>query len=122
SCAGARARDRVSLQARDVLPAHGRHAPGKILARMGVQRGRLRHDGAMTLTWPIALAVLFGALLHAGWNALVKSGQDQGLDAALLNLIAGVLALPMLAAAGRPLAAACALLGASALVHVASFR
>jgi hypothetical protein len=28
----------------------------------------------MTLTWPIVAAVLFGAFLHASWNALIKSG------------------------------------------------
>ena len=75
----------------------------------------------MTLTWPIALAVLFGALLHAGWNALVKSGQDKTLDTALLNLIAGALALPMLAASGWPVAAAWPWIVASALVHVAYY-
>ncbi|MEY3922967.1 MAG: hypothetical protein RI915_614, partial [Pseudomonadota bacterium] len=25
------------------------------------------------MTWPVLLLVLFGALLHASWNALVKS-------------------------------------------------
>jgi len=72
----------------------------------------------MTLSWPIALAVLFGALLHAGWNALVKSSQDKALDTALLNLIAGVLALPLLALAGWPVTAAWPWIAASTLVHV----
>src|SRR4051794_26597023 len=72
----------------------------------------------MTLSWPIALAVLFGALLHAGWNALVKSSEDKALDTALLNLIAGVLALPLLALAGWPVTAAWPCIAASTLVHV----
>ena len=31
------------------------------------------------MTWPVVLAVLFGALLHASWNALVKSSHDKAL-------------------------------------------
>jgi phosphonate utilization associated putative membrane protein len=72
----------------------------------------------MNLTWPIALAVLFGALLHAGWNALVKSAADKALDTALLNLIGAVIALPLLAVAGVPSAAAWPWLLGSAVVHV----
>lgn len=72
----------------------------------------------MNLTWPVALAVLFGALLHAGWNALVKSAADKALDTALLNLIAAGIALPLLLAAGAPSAAAWPWLIGSALVHV----
>ena len=36
------------------------------------------------LTWPVVLAVLLGAALHAGWNALVKSSGDKPLDTALV--------------------------------------
>ena len=36
----------------------------------------------MTLTWPVFAAVLFGALLHASWNAMVKSSADKALDTA----------------------------------------
>ena len=72
----------------------------------------------MTLTWPIALAVLVGALLHASWNALVKAGADKALDTALMNLIGGVLALPLIAVAGWPAATAWPWLLASAAIHV----
>ena len=40
----------------------------------------------MALTWPIVAAVLCAALLHASWNALIKSGQDKALDTALIHL------------------------------------
>lgn len=75
----------------------------------------------MTLTWPIALAVLFGALLHAGWNALVKSGVDKALDTALLNLLGALLAVPILALTGWPAVAAWPWLAASAALHLAYY-
>ncbi len=59
----------------------------------------------MTLTWPIVMAVLFGAVLHAGWNALVKSSGDKELDTALVHFLGGVVALPALLATGAPPAA-----------------
>ena len=40
--------------------------------------------------------VLFGALLHATWNALVKAGSEKSLDAAMIALGAAVVALPFL--------------------------
>ena len=46
---------------------------------------RARDDAA--LSWPIVAAVLFGALLHASWNALIKSGDDKALDTALIHLL-----------------------------------
>jgi len=72
----------------------------------------------MNLTWPIALAVLFAALLHASWNALVKSGADKAMDTATMNLIGGLIALPVIAWAGWPVAAAWPWLIGSAAVHV----
>ena len=46
------------------------------------------------LTLPITLAVLFAALLHAAWNALVKRGADPLVELALVTLGASVIALP----------------------------
>jgi hypothetical protein len=46
----------------------------------------------LPLTWPVLCAVLFGALLHAGWNALVKSSADKSMDMAVIHLIGSVLA------------------------------
>jgi drug/metabolite transporter (DMT)-like permease len=54
------------------------------------------------------LAVLFGALLHATWNAAIKSGRDKFLDTVLVATGAGVIAamalpfLPMPALASLP--------------------
>jgi hypothetical protein len=56
----------------------------------------------MALTWPVIAAVLFGALLHASWNALVKSSTDKALDMPLIHLIGSLLAIPLVAGwAGR---------------------
>ena len=48
----------------------------------------------------VVLAVLLGALLHATWNALVKSSGDKQLDLALVHLLGGIAALPLLAWGG----------------------
>lgn len=72
----------------------------------------------MTLTLPITLAVLFGALLHATWNAIVKRGGDPLADMALLTLGASVLAGPLLLLAPAPARASWPFLAASNLIHV----
>ncbi|MDQ7955751.1 MAG: DMT family transporter [Rhodocyclaceae bacterium] len=72
----------------------------------------------MTLTGPVALAVLFGALLHASWNALIKSAADKELDTALIHSIGFFLALPLLLFTGLPAAASWPYLLASMLVHI----
>lgn len=75
----------------------------------------------MTLSWPIALAVVFAAVLHASWNVLVKSGADKPVDTALVLALGGVLALPGVAIAGWPPRAAMPFLAASLPVHVAYY-
>ena len=72
----------------------------------------------MTLTGPIVIAVLFGALLHAGWNALIKSGQDKALDTALIHSIGFFFALPALLWVGLPAAAAWPYIAASTTIHL----
>ena len=62
---------------------------------------------ALVLTWPVVLAVLFGALLHASWNVLVKSSTDKALDTALIHLLGSLIALPLLLVVGLPGAASC---------------
>jgi len=75
----------------------------------------------MTLTWPVVLAVLFGAVLHAGWNALVKSSGDKELDTALVHFLGAVVALPPLLLVGMPPAAAWPFIAASLVVHIAYY-
>jgi phosphonate utilization associated putative membrane protein len=72
----------------------------------------------MTLSWPVVAAVLFGALLHATWNALVKSSSDKDLDMAVIHLIGSFLGIPLVALAGWPVAAAWPYIAASVVVHI----
>ncbi|HEY8708119.1 MAG TPA: phosphonate utilization protein, partial [Burkholderiaceae bacterium] len=72
----------------------------------------------MTLTWPIVLAVLCGALLHAGWNALIKSGRDTAVDTALVHVLGALVALPIVLWVGPPPAAAWPYIAASLVIHV----
>lgn len=72
----------------------------------------------MTLSWPIVCAVLLGALLHASWNALVKSSSEKELDMALLPLIGSLWAIPVVTWLGWPQAAAWPFIVASAIIHV----
>lgn len=75
----------------------------------------------MTLTWPVAAAVLLGALLHALWNALVKSSADKALDTAAISAFGSVFALPFLAVVGLPVPASWPYLAVSMAVHVAYY-
>ena len=71
----------------------------------------------MTLTLPITLAVLFGALLHAAWNAMVKRGGDPLVELALVTLGASVLSIPLLPLVPFPPAVAWPFLAASLVIH-----
>lgn len=46
--------------------------------------------------------ILLAALMHAGWNILLKSGTDKTLEIATANFIAALLALPLLFKYGLP--------------------
>ncbi len=67
------------------------------------------------------LAVLFGALLHAGWNTLVKSSGDQELDIALVYFLGALVSLPLLMLVGPPPREAWPFIAASLSVHVAYY-
>ena len=64
----------------------------------------------------VVLAVLFGALLHAGWNALVKSSGDKELDIALVHFLGAIASLPLLLLFGMPPREAWPFIGASLFV------
>ncbi|WP_086922111.1 EamA family transporter [Variovorax sp. JS1663] len=72
----------------------------------------------MALSGPVVLAVLFAALLHAGWNALIKSGRDKALDTGLVHSIGIFLAIPLLMHTGLPPVAAWPYMAASLLIHI----
>ena len=71
---------------------------------------------------PLVTALVLGsALLHAGWNAIIKSSRDVMLDTALVTAGAGILALPLTALVPLPASASWPYIGASAAIHVAYF-
>ena len=72
----------------------------------------------LALTLPVTLIVLFGALLHASWNALVKSSTDKSLDTALIHVLGGAVALPLVWLAGLPAPASLPYLAASIIIHI----
>lgn len=72
----------------------------------------------MTLTWSVVAAVLFGALLHASWNALVKSSTDKALDTAVIHLVGSFIGLPLVLITGLPPAAAWPYICASVVIHI----
>jgi len=75
----------------------------------------------MEIPLPVALAVLGAALLHAGWNALLKSGEDKQLGAVGLAAGSGAVALIAAPFMGVPAAASWPWIAASAVVHIAYF-
>lgn len=76
----------------------------------------------MEIPFPVALAVLGAALLHAGWNAFLKSGADKQLDAIGIAVGSGTVALVVAPFMGVPDAASWPWIAASAIVHIAYFR
>ena len=70
---------------------------------------------------PVFFAVLFAAMLHAGWNTLVKSQADKLVATTLVAAGGGVIALPLLVVAPLPEMASWPFLMASAVIHVGYF-
>lgn len=65
--------------------------------------------------------MLGAALLHAGWNALLKSSPDKALENVALAVSRGAIALAVVPWLPLPAAAAWPWIAASVLVHVAYF-
>ena len=63
-------------------------------------------------------AVLFAALLHASWNAIVKFGDDKFQGMVLLSIAHGVIGLMMIAAFPIPARESWLLLAGSVLFHL----
>ena len=70
---------------------------------------------------PVFIAVLFAALCHAGWNALIKVGLDPLSTTTLIVIGSGVVALAGLPLVGLPGAAAWPWIGASVVIHAFYF-
>ena len=75
----------------------------------------------MELTLGLTLAMLGAALLHAGWNAIIKSSPDKLLDTALVCGGGALLVTPALFLVPAPEAAVRPWLAASCALHVAYF-
>jgi drug/metabolite transporter (DMT)-like permease len=70
------------------------------------------------LLTPFAIGlVLSAALLHAGWNALLRGGTDRAQSMLVMNIAVGVAGLAMLAVAGLPSSAAVYVV-ASGVLHL----
>ena len=63
-------------------------------------------------------AILAAALMHAGWNAIVKIGLDHLLTLTLVAVAAALISLPLLGFASMPAAAAWPWMAASVTLHV----
>lgn len=75
----------------------------------------------MNLSIFLVLALLFAALLHASWNALIKSGGDKSLDTALIHSLGLFFALPAVLWFGLPPLAAWPFIAASCVIHIAYY-
>jgi phosphonate utilization associated putative membrane protein len=71
-----------------------------------------------TLSWTVVAAVLFGALLHASWNALIRSGSDKALDTALIHVLGCAVGAVLVVIVGFPRREALPWLLASVVIHI----
>ncbi len=69
------------------------------------------------MDWIVFLAVLAGAAMHAGWNALVKTGLDRTSSIFLLAFIQGIISLLLLPFFAFPSALSWPFIAVSAVLH-----
>src|SRR6185369_13988904 len=77
-----------------------------------------RADMAPALSWSVVAAVLFAALLHASWNALIKAGNDQALDTALIQVLGCGVGAALVVWVGLPRREALPWIAASLVIHI----
>ena len=75
----------------------------------------------MQLTFPVTLAVLGAALLHASWNALLKRSPDKQLDTVAFSMGSALLAFAVAAWLPAPARESWPWLAVSAALHVVYF-
>ncbi|MFO1143793.1 MAG: EamA family transporter [Amaricoccus sp.] len=80
-----------------------------------------RNPVTEAMTPLVFAAVLFGAALHASWNAIVKGGSDQLMTTILVAAASGLVAILALPFLPRPAPASWPFLAASAVVQVVYF-
>jgi drug/metabolite transporter (DMT)-like permease len=80
------------------------------------------HRQVVLLSITVILLVLFGALLHATWNALIKAGTDKSLDASLIAAGGAITALPFLPFMPFPESASLPYIAASAILQFIYFQ
>lgn len=73
------------------------------------------------MPWTVAAVVLLAALLHAIWNALLRSSADRALETVRIALGAGIVSAAALAALPAPSAASWPFIAGSAAIHTAYF-
>ena len=75
----------------------------------------------MEISWGVTAAVLAAALLHAGWNVMLKSGPDKELESYTVAASSGFIALVLLPFMPLPAPASWPWVAASAVVHILYF-
>ncbi|MBP1611194.1 MAG: rane protein, partial [Acidobacteria bacterium] len=73
------------------------------------------------MSFAIMFIVLFSALLHAAWNAFIKSGDNKLVETTLLVTGAGAIAAAILPFMAAPARASWPFLAASVAIHCAYF-